>query len=463
MLNNTITFGTLYSTIHQLFMQTILVAGAGKTSTYLIEYLLNNAPKYNWNVIVADGNADAIAQKIKGNKYAEAAAINITDEAERRVLVKRADIVLSLMPPHLHVLLAEDCIIYKKNIITASYVSAEMKKLDDAAKDAGLMFMCEMGLDPGIDHMTATQIIDDIQNKGGHVTSFKSYAGGLVAPESDDNPWHYKFSWNPNNVVGAGKDGANYLKNNEIVKIPYEEVFKDLGGSGELEGIGELICYPNRDSLKYLEQYDVPGIETFIRGTYRYPGFCKGWSALISLGLTTIDDTIDAINYTTALWLKEKTNYSNTNISLQEHIANTLDIPNDSNTMKLLSWLGLFDEVLIADGTYTSATILLNILKDKWQMKPEDKDMIVMQHEVEYKYQNKPTQLNSTMILIGDNSEYTAMAKTVGLPMAILAKLVLTNEIAILKGVHIPNMPSVYKPVMAELEEHGIIFKEIIK
>ena len=303
-------------------MQTILVAGAGKSSIYLIQYLLTHAPRNKWKVIVADGDENAIADKIKGNPHAEAAVIDITKSSDREPLVKRANIVVSLMPPTLHIHLAKDCLKYKKNLITSSYISDEMKEMDESVKKAGLMFMCEMGLDPGIDHMTANKIIHSIQRVAGSITSFKSYCGGLIAPESDNNPWHYKFSWNPKNVVTAGMGGAKY--------------------------------YPNRDSLRYLDLYEVPEIKTFLRATLRYPAFCVGWQALILLGLTNQEDVFDTKGYTYASWLKHKSGYKH-NISLKKHVADFLGVNEDDKVMSMLHWLGLFEEITIRPAKQISA------------------------------------------------------------------------------------------------------------
>lgn len=444
-------------------MQTILVAGAGKTSIYLIEYLLKHAPKNNWKVIVADGNADAIAHKIKDDANASAAVIDITNESERKPLVAQSDIVVSLMPPHLHVLLAQDCIEYKKHIITSSYVSPEMKELDSAAKEAGLMFMCEMGLDPGIDHMSASEIIHSIQRIAATITSFKSNTGGLVAPESDDNPWHYKFTWNPWNIVVAGSSGGKYLKNGNVIDIPYEKVFQDIVTANHIDDAGgDLVYYPNRDSIKYLDLYEVPDVKNFVRGTFRHPDFCKGWDAIIKLGLTDINDSIVADGLTNSSWIKQKTGYIASDKSLQEHVAGLLGIDIHDNIMQMLSWLGLFEDSEIKDGTYRSGDILLSILLKKWSLKPEDKDMIVMQHEVVYEHKNKEHTLTSTMVLKGEDGDHSAMAKTVGMPMAILAKLVLTGKVKPPTGVHIPNMPSIYKPVLVELKNEGISFTDVV-
>jgi saccharopine dehydrogenase-like NADP-dependent oxidoreductase len=261
----------------------------------------------------------AIAEKTNGSSFAEAAVIDITNAAEREPLVQRADIVISLMPPNLHIFLAKDCLKYKKNLITSSYISDEMREMDQAVKEAGLMFMCEMGLDPGIDHMTANKIIHSIQRVAGIITSFKSYCGGLIAPESDNNPWHYKFSWNPKNIVTAGLGGAKYLGNDKHVDVPYEKIF-DHNKKIKVTDVGTLAYYPNRDSLRYLDIYDVPDIKTFMRATLRHPSFCKGWQALIELNLTDQGDAFNTSGKTYASWLKQKTGYTGSN-SLKQYIA----------------------------------------------------------------------------------------------------------------------------------------------
>ncbi|MBS1687091.1 MAG: saccharopine dehydrogenase NADP-binding domain-containing protein [Bacteroidetes bacterium] len=442
-------------------MRTILIAGAGKSSIYLIQYLLSIASRNKWKVVVADGNKENIESKINGNPFAEAAVIDITKNTEREALVKRADMVVSLMPPHLHILLAKDCLKHKKNLITSSYISPEMKEMDKAVKEAGLIFMCEMGLDPGIDHMTASQIIHSIQRVASVITSFKSYCGGLIAPECDNNPWHYKFTWNPKNIITAGADGARYLSHGKEVDVPYSEIFKN-NKKIKVDDLGSLAYYPNRDSMRYLELYDIPEVKTFMRATLRHPGFCKGWEAIVALGLTNNQDTFDAGGQTLASWLKNKSGYHNT-ISLQEHISQKLELPADSKVISMLEWLGLFDEIPLKKGKTNSADLLLGLLSDKWKMQPAEKDMVVMQHEVEYIHKERKIKLTSSMVLKGENSDYSAMAKTVGLPMAILAKLLLNKKVSAPAGVNIPNMPSVYRPVLTELHHHGINFKEEVE
>ncbi len=441
-------------------MQTILIAGAGKSSIYLIQYILTYAPRNKWKVIIADSDAKLIKEKVGRSTFVEIAAIDITSAVQREPLVKRADIVISLMPPQLHIHLAKDCLKHKKHLITSSYISDEMKEMDEDVKKAGLMFMCEMGLDPGIDHMTASKIIHGIHRVAGSITSFKSYCGGLIAPGSDNNPWHYKFSWNPKNVVAAGMGGARFLNKGKEEDVPYEQMFAG-NKKVQVPGAGTLAYYPNRDSLRYLDIYEVPEIKTFLRATLRHPSFSKGWQALIELGLTTQDDMIDAKGNTYASWVKGKCGHSG-KASLQQFITQKLKI-DDEKMLPMLAWLGLFEEQPLPAGKRSSADILLQILLDKWQMAPEDKDMVVMLHEFEYTHKGRKTKLSSSMVIEGENREHSAMAKTVGLPIGILARLVLGNKIVPPKGVVMPVMPSVYRPVLTELAHYGIVFKEEVE
>ncbi len=440
-------------------MQTILVAGAGKSSIFLIHYLLSHASRNDWKVIVADGDEEAIYDKIGNHPMAQAIVLDIMDDSARSKLVMEADLVVSLMPAHLHLYLAKDCLLYKKNLITSSYISPEILAMDAAVKEAGLMFMCEMGLDPGIDHMTASELVHKVKKIAGTISSFKSYCGGLIAPESDDNPWHYKFSWNPRNIITAGIDGAHYMEHSEEKTVTYRNLFKE-NRDINVDGLGTLAYYPNRDSLSYVGIYNVPHATTFLRATLRHPDFCKGWDALIQLGLTTMDDQIAANNLTYAQWIREKNDLDSTK-SLITEVAAKLNTEPYGTVMNMLDWLGLFNNEPVRSFKSTSGEILLDLLLEKWQMKPRDKDMVVMQHEVEYLYKDQPIQVITTMVIKGEDREFSAMAKTVGLPMGILARMVLNNKIADLPiGVHIPNMKNIYKPVLKELTHHGIEFHE---
>lgn len=450
----------LYFFYSRKYMQTILVVGAGKTSVFLIDYLLAHAQRFGWKVVVADNNLEAITDKTNNHSSSEALVLDINDDTNRAKAVSKADIVVSLLPPNLHILLAKDCLQYKKNLITSSYISPEMKALDGQVKEAGLMFMCEMGLDPGIDHMTASQIVFGIQKVAGSITSFKSYTGGLVSSESDTNPWHYKFSWNPRNVVLAGSSGAKFWSNGKIVDIEYSELFAHPKKGAKIEGVGSLVYYPNRDSIDYMGLYDLPDVKTFLRATYRYQGFIRGWNVLVQLGLTDPNDKVKDTTYTS--WIRTKNGFDQSK-PLINQVAEKMEMEVTDSPITMVAWLGIFEDEPIKPKKTNSADILLDVLMQKWAMQPDDKDLVVMRHEVEYLHKgNKKTTLVSTMTLKGQDSKRSAMAKTVGLPMAILTKLVLTNKIKAPTGVLIPNMPTVYRPVLAELADNGIVFKEEI-
>ncbi|PSK89850.1 saccharopine dehydrogenase C-terminal domain-containing protein [Taibaiella chishuiensis] len=442
-------------------MQTVLIAGAGKSSAFLIDYMLTNA-KQKWKVVIMDANAEMIAEKLNGHPKGTAAVIDIHDENARQNLVKNADIVLSLMPPDLHFLLAKDCLKFKKNLITSSYVSDQLKELHEEAKKAGILFMCEMGLDPGIDHMSANAIIHGVQRIAGSLQSFKSYCGGLVAPESDNNPWHYKISWNPRNIVLAGKQGAVWLENGKQQEAVYEHLFA-TNKKIKVADVGSLAYYPNRDSLKYLDLYSLPDVKTFMRATLRYPAFMKAWDVVIKSGLTQENDEFEVNNISYADWIAQKTGKAN-DADLRTNFMKAFTV--DEKEMKQLDWLGIFENRRInGTGKMSSADILQSLLEEKWKMKALDKDMVVMQHQIEYERKGVLVKLTSTMVVTGESRQHSAMAKTVGLPMAILAKKILLDEINIknITGVQIPVMQEVYVPVLKELKKNGIEFMETIE
>lgn len=422
-------------------MKTIVLIGAGKSATVLIDYLIAEAAANNWKFIVADSDKSQVLRKTGNSKFAEAVELDVTNEDQRSKLIQRAHVVISMMPPALHFLVAKDCVEYRKHLLTASYLDDAMKSLADEISHRKLLFICEMGLDPGIDHMSAMQIINNIKAEGGKVVSFKSHCGGLVAPESDDNPWHYKISWNPRNIVLAGKSGAIFKLNNQIHRIGYQELFEDIN-SIEFEGLQQLACYPNRDSLPYIATYQLPDTATFLRTTIRHIDFMKGWHAIVMAGLTDETTAINAatLNYTT--WS-----------------APVLSFVTDENR-PLLEYLGLFDAGAVPATAKTSADVLQFLLESRLQMQAQDKDMIVMLHEFVYELNGEEKSLKSCLVVKGEDHLRTAMAKTVGLPLGIAAKLILQDELK-LKGLHIPTSKAIYDPVLSELEKNGIVFNEI--
>lgn len=438
-------------------MKQILVAGAGKSATYLINYLLVQAPQKGWHVTIIDGNLQAIEEKIAGRSHATARVIDITDAAARQPLVQAADIVLSLMPAHLHTLLAQDCLLFEKNIITSSYASPEMLLLSDAARAKGLLFLCEMGLDPGIDHMSASQIAHRVAAEGGTVYSFKSYCGGLVAPESDDNPWHYKIAWNPRNILLAGTGGARYEVDGQEVFVPYEKLYENAGEI-PVGGYGNLAFYPNRDSVRYPELYHTPDATTFMRATLRHPDFCKGWDAIIGMGWTDEAKAIPENARTYADVSRAVIGEDN----MEAGVLKFISAPEKDLVVSMLRWLGIFEEKALPAGARTMAEALLPLLEEKWVLRDADKDLVVMVHEAEFRKGSRNYRLVSTLTLEGKDKLFSAMAKTVGMPMALFAEMLLEEGAGNYpKGVQIPNMPQIYEPVLARLAENGIRFHEI--
>lgn len=421
-------------------MKTILLFGAGKSATVLIDYLIRTGKTRGWMLIVADADLSSAKDKTRGAEHAIPVVLQVEDEQQRTDLIKKADIVISLLPPFLHSLVARDCVRWEKNLLTASYIDEDIRGLKEEIQQKGLLFLCEMGLDPGIDHISAMRIIHGIKNKGGHITSFKSHCGGLTAPESDDNCWHYKISWNPRNIVLAGKAGAEFKENDQVCRVNYESLF-DACKEITVDGVGKLAYYPNRDSMRYIPLYDLDGIRTFIRTTLRHPVFCKGWHALVNAGLTNNESVLPAAGLSFKEWSKP-----------------VLPFLNEEN-LELLRFLGLFEEELVPASANTSADILLFLLETKLAMQPADKDMIVMRHELEYKLRDRPYNLQSTLVVKGTDSRHTAMAKTVGLPLGIATRLILEGKIRC-TGLHIPIIPEIYEPVLKELEREGILFEE---
>jgi saccharopine dehydrogenase-like NADP-dependent oxidoreductase len=439
-------------------MNNILIIGAGLSSSSLIDYVLSKARERGWFVTVADTDLEKAQRRVKGHPQGLAVWLDVLKNNDRKDLIAKADLVVSLLPAHLHLEVAHDCIKLKKHLVTASYVSQEMYRLGDEARNRELIFMGEMGLDPGIDHMSAMRVIDEIKEKGGKLLAFRSYTGGLVAPESDTNPWHYKFTWNPRNVVLAGQGTAQYLENGKFRYIPYQRLFKSHKVV-DIPGLGKYEVYPNRDSLLYREVYGLEGIPNIIRGTLRHVGFCDAWQALVRIGLTDGDFPILDSAKLSYHELLDAYVGSIPGTSVKERVANLLGVDVESEVIEKLDWLGLFRKRKIRLPNATPALILEQLLREKWELQPDDKDMIIMHHEFEYVLHGQKKMVQSTMQLKGSNADQTAMAKTVGLPLGILVRLLMERKIEA-RGVHIPVLGEVYGPILDELQEHGIVFRE---
>jgi len=441
-------------------MRKILIIGAGKSASYLIKYLLNKSEQEELLVIVGDVNFSNAKKLIGDHENAQAIMLDVFDKKSRQNAIQNSDIVVSMLPARFHVEVAKDCISFNKNMVTASYISEDMQKLDKAATEKGLVFMNEIGVDPGIDHMSAMQIIDRIREKGGHVILFESFTGGLVDPESDNNLWNYKFTWNPRNVVVAGQGGAaKFLQEGTYKYIPYNRLFRRTEFL-DVEGYGRFEAYANRDSLKYQSAYGLNSTKTLYRGTMRRVGFSRAWNMFVQLGMTDDDYTIDdSENMSYRDFVNAFLPYSPTD-SVELKFRHALKIDQDDIVWDKLLEIDLFSNKKMVDlKKATPAKILQKILEESWTLDEDEKDMIVMYHKFGYELEGEKYQIDATMVTLGEDKVYTAMAKTVGLPVAI-ATLAILNEKITTPGVQMPITKEVYEPILKELEDYGIIFNE---
>ena len=432
-------------------MGKILVLGAGKSSGVLINHLLENGIADGHTLLVADASQDNLNERAKG---AETFYGNVGDVETLRPLVALSSVVVSMLPPHMHPTVARLCLGFGKHLLTASYVSPEIRALHNDAKAKGLLFLMECGLDPGLDHMSAMELLDRLISEGAEIESFKSYCGGLVAPESDNNPWGYKITWNPRNVVLAGQGTAQFLEEGIVKYVPYHHIFQRTEPL-YFEGYGDYEAYPNRDSLPYIGTYGLQNIKTFLRGTIRKRGFCSAWHSLVHLGLT--DDTVKISGANNASMSDVLKSFLPNGINLVRY----LNLSESSEEYQKLAWLGLGEEKrkLVQKNEATPAEFLQALLEKKWKLETGDKDLVLMQHKVGYFLKGKKNTLTSTLSTVGNDGLDTAMARTVGLPLAVATLLLLSGKIN-LSGVQIPVSKEVYHPVLMGLKNSGIIFRE---
>ena len=440
-------------------MQNILIIGAGKSSTALINYLLDHANDEHWKLTIAEKDLELAASKINGHPQAKALPFDVFDAELLNNLVNEHDLIISMLPASLHIHVARKCAELKKHFLTASYLTEEIKALHGQFKAAGKLMIMEMGLDPGIDHMSAMKVLDELRAEGCELTGFETFTGGLVAEESvGDNPWKYKFTWNPRNVVLAGQGTCKFIQEGRYKYIPYQKLFRRTEAI-YVPDYGYFEGYANRDSLAYLDVYNLRGIKTLYRGTLRRPGYCAAWDVFVQLGAT--DDTYQMENVsemTHRQFINSFLSY-NPKDSIELKLAHYLNLDLDNGIMFKLKWLGMFDDEPVGLKQGTPAQILEHILKKKWTLNKKDKDMIVMWHKFNFFSDGKPRQIESSMVALGDDDVHTAMSKTVGLPLAIAAKLILQGKID-LSGVHVPIKKEIYEPVLDELTTTGLVFNE---
>lgn len=441
-------------------MRKILIIGSGKSTSYLLKYLLNKSVSENLFITVGDLNIEHAKSIINNHANAKTITLDIFDESSRTKAINDSDIVVSMLPARFHITVAQTCITLKKHMVTASYISAEMQALNDEAKSNGLILMNEIGVDPGIDHMSAMKVLDSIRARGGKIILFESFTGGLVAPESDNNLWNYKFTWNPRNVVTAGQGGtAKFLQEGTYKYIPYHRLFRRTEFL-EIDNFGRFEVYANRDSLKYQHIYGLEHVKTLYRGTIRRVGFSRAWNIFVMLGMTDDSYTIDdSENMSYRDFINAFLPYSHSD-SVELKLRHQLKIDQDDIVWNKLIELDLFNASKRVElKKATPAQILQKILLDSWTLSKDDKDMIVMYHKFGYELNGEKHQIDSNMVVIGEDQTYTAMAKTVGLPVA-MATLAILNKKITTPGVQIPITKEVYNPILKELESYGILFHE---
>ena len=417
-------------------MKTILLLGLGRSTHTLIKYLVNYANSANIKIVLADQCLNGFIKPYLESSKIEFIKFDINNESLRRLQISKSDLVISMMPPRFHLLVAKDCIQFRKNLITASYASQEIRELHESAKKANIIILNEIGLDPGIDHISAMDVIDRLKDEGALISVFKSFCGGLIAPESDNNPWNYKFTWNPRNVVLAGKSGAVYLKNENIKEFSYNQVFSNLE-KVIVPKYGEFESYANRDSLHYQKKYNLNDATTIVRGTLRKVGFSNAWNVFVQLGMTSEDSSQEIIS--------------------KLKFDNYIKALNNPDITQKMNYIDLFNPKYKELSFTSPADYLMQILQQKWCLEDSDKDMIVMQHKFEYYVGGQCKNLTLSMVVKGDDNIQTGMAKTVGLPVFFASKLLLDEKIS-LKGVRIPIYKEIYKPILTQLAQEGITF-----
>jgi saccharopine dehydrogenase-like NADP-dependent oxidoreductase len=434
-------------------MKKVLLLGAGMVTRPIVHYLLD---REDIQLTVASRTVSKAEELVKGHPRGTAIALNVTNDEELENLVATHDLSISLVPYTYHVKVAKLCIKHKKDMVTTSYISADMRALDGAAKEAGVLLLNELGVDPGIDHMSAMKIIHAVEREGGKVVSFRSYCGGLPAPEANTNPWGYKFSWAPRGVVLAARNNAKFLWDGKVVDVPTERLFLETHILN-VEGIGDLECYPNRDSMGYIELYGLKDIQTMFRGTLRNLGWCSLWTKIKALNLLDLEEF--ETNGMTYKAFMAKLAGCQPSDNVKAKTAAFLDLPVDAPEVQKLEWVGLFEDKPIPNAKICALDVLADLLLIKLAYAPRERDLIVLHHEFVAEYPGRRERITSSLVDFGIPGGDTSMARTVSLPAAIGTAMILDGKITV-KGVHLPTLPEFYEPILAELETMDIVCKE---
>ena len=434
-------------------MKRVLVLGAGLVAGPLVRYLL---AQEGFHVKVASRTLEK-AQNLVGNiKNGSAQALNVDNTAALEHLISEADLSISLLPYAYHPLVARLCVAHRRPMVSTSYVKDEMRALDKSAKEAGVILLNEIGVDPGIDHMSAMEVINRIRDGGGTLMSFSSYCGGLPAPEANNNPLGYKFSWSPRGVLLAGKNPARYLKDGEIINIPGEELFSHHWPV-EIEGVGTLEGYPNRDCLPYMDTYGISDVKGMFRGTLRYPGWCETMKKIAELGLLDEAERNDLADLSLHGLTAKLVGSSGK--ALKKDLASFLNVDEDSKVISDLEWLGLLSNAPLPLEVHSLFDVLAARMLETMRYATGERDMLIMQHEFVARYPDSTKQTTATLIDYGVPHGDSSMSRLVGLPAAVAAKLILQGKIDLV-GVQVPVAPEIYQPVLDELSEMSIYFTE---
>jgi saccharopine dehydrogenase-like NADP-dependent oxidoreductase len=438
-------------------MKKILVLGAGLVASPHVRYLLE-VPDFE--VTVASRTVSKAEAFIDGHPRGKAVALNVKDDAALEALIRQADLSVSMLPYIYHPKVADLCVKHRKHMVTTSYVQEAMRALDGSAKEAGIILLNEIGVDPGIDHMSAMKVIHGVERKGGKVTSFMSWCGGLPAPEANDNPFGYKFSWSPKGVLLASRNSARYQKGGQVLEIPGESLF-DHYWPVEIQGLGEFEGYPNRDSLPYAETYSIQPSDWMFRGTLRNVGWCASFKKIVDMGL--LDNTPMQVHPSTFRQFTAQVLDIDPEVDLPQYLAEKWGMCHDAKPITDLAWLGLFSDDPLPVGKDTPLDVMVARMEAKMAYDPGQRDMLIMQHEFVAEYPNRKEVITATMIDYGIPHGDTSMARTVGLPAAIAVKLILQGEFSGLAGVHVPVIPEIYEPVLEELARLDIGLTERVE
>ncbi len=447
-------------------LKQVLVLGAGQSSPFLVSRLLEMAVEHDWTVTVADYDPAAAEKLVGGHERGRALRFDVNDSSVRSTLIGQADVVVNMLPPTHLDLVAWDCVAQGRHMLSVSYRDEAIRDLDQDAKKKGLLLLCELGLDPGIDHMSAMSMLREIRAQGGRIVSFCSYGSGVPAPDQDHNPLKYVITWNPRNVVMAGESGAQYMESDRIKIVPYFDVFHRTWRVG-VPGVGSLEAYPNRDSLSYMRSFGLDHVHTMIRGTLRYPGWSETWNHIVRLGLPNEKVRVpDLANRTYSEVVKMFLPLNPGRPDVRPRVARFLGISPTGRIIENLEWLGLFSDEKTGCSGETAAAMMVDLLKKKLPLLPGQCDMVILQHELEVEYAaaDRPDErIVSTLVVKGDpnvgEGGFTAMSRTVGLPVAIAVELLLTSELE-LTGSQIPTHPSIYEPELVRMASEGIEFTE---